>query len=164
MLETTICIPQAYFYADVTQTNSVAVVKIPIDKDTTIASCSEEHLLLTWNPISSVVRFYDGAANASHLEPYQFSCSYIRVYALVLEPYQFSCSYIRVYAWVLEPHQFSCSYIRVHAWVLEPYQFSCSYRRVYAFHRTCVTYANLVVRFIHGMESKSAQISTDQAR
>ena len=58
MLETTICIPQAYFHADVTQTNSVAVVKIPIDKDTTIASCSEEHLLLTWNPISSVVRIY----------------------------------------------------------------------------------------------------------
>ena len=58
MLETTICIPQAHFYADVTETNSVAVVKIPIDKDTTIASCSEEHVLLTWNPISSVVRIY----------------------------------------------------------------------------------------------------------
>ena len=58
MLEITICIPQAYFHADVTQTNSVAVVKIPIDKDTTIASCSEEHVLLTWNPISSVVRIY----------------------------------------------------------------------------------------------------------
>ena len=78
MLEITICIPQAYFHADVTQTNSVTVVKIPIDKDTTIASCSEEHLLLTWNPISSVVRFYDGAANASHLEPYQFSCSLLQ--------------------------------------------------------------------------------------
>ena len=58
MLETTICIPQAYFYADVTQTNSVAVVKIPIDKDTTIASCSEEHVLLTWGPIISAVRIY----------------------------------------------------------------------------------------------------------
>ena len=58
MLETTICILQAYFHADVIHTNSVAVVKIPIDKDTTIASCSEEHVLLTWNPISSVVRIY----------------------------------------------------------------------------------------------------------
>ena len=67
-----------------------------------------------WNPISSVVRFYNVATNASHLEPYQFSCSYSRVYAWALEPYQFSCSYIRVYAWVLEPYQFSCSCIRVY--------------------------------------------------
>ena len=100
MLEITICIPQAYFHADVTQTNSVA-------------ACEDSHRQRHDHRV--LLR----RTRASHLEPYQFSCSYIHVYALVLEPYQFSCSYTDVYAWVLEPCQFICSYRRIFVCVFQ---------------------------------------------
>ena len=108
------------------------------------ASTMEPRMLLAWSPISSVVCFYNGATNASHLEPYQLFVSVVQLEAYhlfswnpfsclvgTLSVVRFSCSVgtlsvVRFYKLLnvgtISVGRFSCSAGTLSAAQLEPYQ------------------------------------------